>query len=96
MEKQTANGNRKDSLKNTTSGQTPSTSLDEMMNLFRQIFKDDGTLRIRVINNEGSETLRFGLVNVDGMVDKHMIQEGVIKPLMAFDFTRMDYGNQRS
>ncbi|MEK4291863.1 spore germination protein [Paenibacillus sp. FSL R5-0914] len=93
MEEQTAGGNRKDSQQNTTSGQTPSTSLDEMMNLFRQIFKDDGTLRIRVINNEGSETLRFGLVNVDGMVDKHMIQEGVIKPLMAFDFTRMDYGN---
>lgn len=93
MEEQTAGGNRKDSQQNTTSGQTPSTSLDEMMNLFRQIFKDDGTLRIRVINNEGSEALRFGLVNVDGMVDKHMIQEGVIKPLMAFDFTRMDYSN---
>lgn len=78
MEEQTAGGNRKDSQQNTTSGQTPSTSLDEMMNLFRQIFKDDGTLRIRVINNEGSEALRFGLVNVDGMVDKHMIQEGLL------------------
>ncbi|WP_313639928.1 spore germination protein, partial [Paenibacillus sp.] len=93
MEKQTAGGNSKDSQKNTTSGQTPSKSLDEMMNLFRQIFKDDGTLRIRELNNEGSESLRFGLVYVDGMVDKHMIQEGVIKPLMAFDFTRMDYSN---
>ncbi|WP_340006525.1 spore germination protein [Paenibacillus sp. FSL K6-0276] len=93
VEKQTAGGNSKDSQKNTTSGQTPSKSLDEMMNLFRQIFKDDGTLRIRVLNNEYSESLRFGLVYVDGMVDKHMIQEGVIKPLMAFDFTRMDDGN---
>jgi spore germination protein KA len=64
-----------------------------MMSLFRQIFKDDGTLRIRVLNNEHSDSLRFGLVNVDGMVDKQLIQEGVIRPLMAFDFSRMDYGN---
>lgn len=76
MEEQTAGGNRKDSQQNTTSGQTPSTSLDEMMNLFRQIFKDDGTLRIRVINNIHSDGIRCGLVYVDGMVDREMISTG--------------------
>lgn len=41
-----------------------------------------------------SDSLRFGLVYVDGMVDKHMIQEGIIKPVMAFDFTEKDCGNK--
>lgn len=70
-----------------------STSLDEMMSLFRRIFKDDGTLRIRVFNNVSNEKLRFGLVYVDGMVERHMIQEGVIKPILAYDFTGMNSDN---
>lgn len=90
MEKQAAGGNNKDTQTISQPEQTLSTSLDEMMNLFRQIFNNDGTLRIRVLNNVHSDSLRFGLVYVDGMVDRDMIQEGVIKPVMAFDFSGMD------
>lgn len=88
MEERPAGGNSNTSKKNTKSEQTLSTSLDEMMTLFRNIFKDDATLRIRVFSNMFTDSLRFGLVYVDGMVDKHLIQEGIIKPVMAFDFTK--------
>lgn len=94
MEERPAGGNSNTSQKNTKSEQTLSTSLDEMMTVFRDIFKNDGTLRIRVFSNMFSDSLRFGLVYVDGMVDKHMIQEGIIKPVMAFDFTEKDCGNK--
>lgn len=94
MAKQTAGGNNAISQLNTKSEQTLSTSLDEMMSLFRQIFNNDGTLRIRVLNNVYSDSLRFGLVYVDGMVDRDMIQEGVIKPVMAFDFSGMISGDK--
>ncbi|OMD10121.1 spore germination protein [Paenibacillus odorifer] len=94
VEERPAGGNSNTSQKNTKSEQTLSTSLDEMMTVFRDIFKNDGTLRIRVFSNMFSDSLRFGLVYVDGMVDKHMIQEGIIKPVMAFDFTEKDCGNK--
>jgi len=94
VEKQAAGGNSKDTQNKTKPGQTLSTSLDDMLSLFRQIFNNDGTLRIRVLNNVHSDSLRFGLVYVDGMVDRDMIQEGVIKPVMAFDFNSMVSGNK--
>lgn len=93
MEEQTGESSSKDSQNNTKSGQTLSTSLDEMMDLFRQLFKNDGMLRIRVFNNAHSDSLRFGIVYIDGMVDRHMIQEGVIQPVMAFDFAGMEWEN---
>lgn len=94
VEKQAAGGNSKDAQNKIMSQQSLSTSLDEMLSLFRQIFNNDGTLRIRVLNNVHSDSLRFGLVYVDGMVDRDMIQEGVIKPVMAFDFNSMVSGNK--
>lgn len=94
VEKQSAQEISNNSQNNDKSEQTLSTLLDDMLSLFRQIFNNDGTLRIRVLNNIHSDGIRCGLVYVDGMVDREMIQYGVIKPLMKFDFTEMDSGNR--
>lgn len=93
MKKQTAGSSKSASTKDAASGQNLSTSLDDMMALFREKFKHDGTLRIRVFDNEHKDSLRFGIVYVDGMIDRQMIQEGVIRPLMAYDFAGVEYEN---
>lgn len=70
VEKQSAQEISNNSQNNDKSEQTLSTLLDDMLSLFRQIFNNDGTLRIRVLNNIHSDGIRCGLVYVDGMVDR--------------------------
>ncbi|WP_379127793.1 spore germination protein [Paenibacillus sp. sgz500958] len=67
-----------------------STSLDENLQLFRTIFKSDETLRIRVIENSHCRNIRCCLVFVDGMIDQTLIQEGIIKPVIEFEFEEAD------
>lgn len=63
-----------------------SSSLDEMLALFRQIFSNDGTLRIRLIENAQCSSIRCGLIYIDGMIDRNQISEGVIKPITSYQF----------
>lgn len=69
-------------------------SLDENLALVRKIFRNDGTLRIREIENSICSKVRCGLVFIDGMIDRDLIQEGLIKPLAGFSFTEEDTVNK--
>ncbi|NOU82332.1 spore germination protein [Paenibacillus sp. LMG 31459] len=76
-----------------SSSQPLSPSLDDTLALFRKIFSNDGTLRIRVIENKHSMPIRCGLIYVDGMIDRDLIQNGITKPFMAYEFTDEESGN---
>lgn len=76
-----------------SSSQPLSPSLDDTLALFRKIFSNDGTLRIRVIENKHSLPIRCGLIYVDGMIDRDLIQNGITKPFMAYGFTEQESGN---
>ncbi|WP_084064628.1 spore germination protein [Paenibacillus stellifer] len=60
-----------------------SDSLDETLARFRKVFGNDGTIRIRVIENPGGG-FRCGLLYIDGMIDRLILQEGVIKPIINY------------
>ncbi|MDQ0195183.1 spore germination protein [Paenibacillus wynnii] len=83
---ETDNNQEKSSSSKTLSSLSLSASLDENLALFRRIFADDGTLRTRMINNAYSKEIRCGLIYIDGMADRNLIQEAIIRPLMSFDF----------
>ncbi|WP_052429304.1 spore germination protein [Paenibacillus borealis] len=68
-------------------------SLDDTMALFRKIFSNDGTLRIRVIENKQGLPVRCGLIYVDGMIDRDLIQNGITKPVMTYHFTEEESGS---
>lgn len=77
----------------TSSFQPLSPSLDETISLFRRIFKNDGTLRVRVIENIQNTRIRCGLVYVDGMIDRDLIQNGITRPLMTYEFPQEELDN---
>lgn len=70
-----------------------SPSLDKTIALFRGIFRNDGTLRVRVIENTNRTEVRCGLIYVDGMIDRDLIQNGITKPLMTYEFPEENVGN---
>lgn len=75
------------------SSQPLSESLDETMNLFRRIFSNDGTLRIRLIENSHDKRIRCGLIYVDGMIDRDLIQNGITRPVLSYEFSEKDGSN---
>ncbi len=75
-----------------SSSQSLSPSLDETVALFRRIFSNDGTLRVRIIENTHNTRIRCGLIYVDGMTDRDLIQNGITKPLMTYEFLDKDLG----
>ncbi|MHA6534486.1 spore germination protein [Paenibacillus sp. BAC0078] len=76
-----------------SSSQPLSPSLDETVALFRRIFSGDGTLIIRVIENKHSTPVRCGLIYVDGMINRELIQNGITRPVMAYEFTEEESRN---
>ncbi|MCL6603289.1 MAG: spore germination protein [Paenibacillus sp.] len=83
---ETENNQDKSSSTKASPSLSLSASLDENMALFRRIFANDGTLRTRMINNAYSNKIRCGLIYIDGMADRDLIQEAITRPLMRFDF----------
>ena len=90
MEKSPVGANSSRTPSKNETAQTLSTSLDETLSLFRRIFNNDGTLKIRVINNMHCDKVRCGLIYIDGMIDRELVQEGIIRPVTSFDFTTVD------
>ncbi|WNS41690.1 spore germination protein [Paenibacillus sp. MMS20-IR301] len=64
--------------------------LDDTVALFRTIFNNDGTLRVRVIESRNELPVRCGLVYVDGMIDRDLIQNGITRPVMSHKFREED------
>lgn len=78
------------------SSQPLSRTMEDTLALFRKIFRNDGTLRIRVIENEQDKRIRCAVVYVDGMIDRELIQNGVMRPVMTYEFPDGDRENPES
>lgn len=84
-------GNPKSSV--LSSSQPLSPLLDETVALFRQIFRDDGTIKVRVIENTHDPRIRCGLIYTDGMIDQELVQGGIIRPVMTYEFAEEEKRN---
>lgn len=59
-----------------------SQKLNENVQLFQQVFKDDDTLIVRHFDNQQDEGVKCCALMVDGMVDMKLINESVIEPVV--------------
>jgi len=65
-----------------------STKISENIELIKTVFKDDGTLITREIENQIDPSANFCIVYTDGMVDNKLMNEDIIRPLVQFKFSR--------
>ncbi|SHK04513.1 spore germination protein [Paramaledivibacter caminithermalis] len=59
-------------------------NLDENIKLFREIFNNDDTIRFREFETKDSSPVKCCLVFIDGMVNKEIVNENIIKPIVNF------------
>lgn len=57
-------------------------SLQKNINIFKNIFSKDDTLRIRNIENKSSKTIKCAILSIEGMVDNNFVSESIIKPIL--------------
>lgn len=60
-------------------------SLNKNIESLRTVFNNDDTVIFREFENKNSPSLRFCAITVNGMVNKQIIDEYVIEPLMRID-----------
>ena len=58
------------------------TSLDENIQLFKQIFTNDETLTVRFFENQQEPLIKCCALFIDGMIDAKMVDENIIRPIM--------------
>ncbi|MSU00201.1 spore germination protein [Tissierella pigra] len=58
-------------------------SLDENINLMKEIFKDDNTLKIKKLQNQFNPNMVCCIFFINGMVDENIISEYIIKPIIT-------------
>lgn len=66
-------------------------SLNKNINLLKQIFKNDETVIFREFENKNNLNLKFCAITVNGMINKQIVDEYVIEPLMKQDFNTIKY-----
>ncbi|WP_025703328.1 spore germination protein [Paenibacillus graminis] len=76
-----------------SSSQPLSSSMEDNVAVVRRIFSNDGTLRVRFIENNHGTTLRCCLIYVEGMIDRALLQNGITKPVMDYPFKEEAHGN---
>jgi spore germination protein KA len=60
-----------------------SCSLDENINLMKKIFKNDGTFKIKKVQNQFNPDISCCLFFIDGMIDENILNEYIIKPIIV-------------
>lgn len=58
-----------------------SSSIDKNINILKEIFKNDDTLRLRKFQNQYSPSIICCIMFIDGMVDNQSVNENIIKPI---------------
>lgn len=68
-----------------TAGNIPFTkNLDQNVDILSRYFKDNDTLIKRPIESRDEPYTKYCLLYLDGMVDNHLVNEDVIRPLLYF------------
>lgn len=64
------------------SGAKLDTTLDANVQLFQQVFNNDETLIVRFFENQLKPEIKCCILFIEGMIDKKIVDEHVIKPIM--------------
>jgi spore germination protein KA len=64
--------------------------LDENIELFKKIFNNDDTIRFRGFETKGPSSLKCCLVFIDGMVNKEIVNENIIQPVVELSPQDLD------
>ena len=62
-----------------------SKSLELNIQMFKQVFANDQTIKYRLIENKNSSRLKCCLIYVNGMVDQELVNEDIISPIVNAD-----------
>lgn len=73
-----------------------SKSLDDNIKLFKDILKDNDTIIYRKIENRNNNKLKCCLIFVDGMVDKALINDNIISPIMESEVKEITFDTLQS
>lgn len=57
-------------------------SLEDNIKIFRGIFKNDETIVFRYFENQSNKSIKCSLFFCDGMTDKKLVSDGIIKPIL--------------
>ncbi|WP_432661825.1 spore germination protein [Wukongibacter baidiensis] len=71
-----------------------SKSLEENIKMFKKIFNKDDMVNFREFETQEALPLKFCLIFVDGMVNKAIINENIILPIVSFPLKDIDLSNQ--
>lgn len=61
-----------------------SANLDENLDYYRKTFKNDQTIKVRLLNPFDFPALRAGIIFVDGLVNDLIINQNIIAPILNF------------
>ncbi len=64
-----------------------STDIDENYRIFKQIFKNDDTVIIRIFENRSDPSVRYLGISVNGMVKNNSIYQSITSPLINLSFS---------
>lgn len=79
------NNMRDDNGKLITKRATLSKKLDENIEMFKEIFKNDNTFRFRYIQSNVYSDLRCAIIFFDGMVNNGAINESIVEPIQLYN-----------
>lgn len=64
-----------------------SKNLHTNLQVIKDLFKNDSTLKIRIFQNESLGFIEGCIIHIDGMVDNKFVSENVISPFLKSDFS---------
>ncbi len=67
-------------------------SLTQNIDLLKNIFEDDDTLKVRIFENQLDTSVKCGILFIDGMVNIETIDECIIQPIIQN--TRLKYSDE--
>ncbi len=74
--------------KNTESRKTLAKSLEENIELLKNVFPEDETVIYRVFQNKHLDSAKCCIFYLDGMVSSEIINENIIQPILSEDLTQ--------
>lgn len=73
---------------------TLSKKIDENIEIFKQILISHEDINYRVIENVYNKRIRICLISVAGMIDKDLINENIIKPIILTNIEGLEYSKK--
>ena len=67
------------------------TSLDENINIIKNIFSNDTTVVYRELSVGKPTSTKFMLIYIDGMANTQLINENIIKPILLSDISDINH-----